>query len=322
MPLLAPNPINDTTGGIGYAPSYTGPQYTTRSTGFVPQQSTGTASSSDYATLMQQIQQQIQPVLAAIQAGAGGDLKYKYDALKAQYDDAAKARDNALKLERLRDETSRYGVDAQRQTAMAQLEENARQFDATHGLELQKLGVDTARVATDYLSTPDRYFQAGNYLDFVGRALGKTTPYSMGAAPYGVNGQPTPKTWNDFAALSAYTTPNGAASAAQPTGGGGGGGAPAPTDGSDPRAKVLQTMVKALPPSAEDGLNDTDAAVLRAAQALYSTRLTPQAYQSLKSDPDLLGMTKSAGARLGYNPDAWLAQQNRNLPGMGSVRGV
>lgn len=246
----------------------------------------------------------------ALQASSG----YQRMVLEKQYEDAERGRQNAYKIARLQAETSRYGTDVNREVELARLKENARQFDANHGLEMQKLGLDYARTATDYLSTPDRYFQAGNYLNFASRVLAG----QPGAAPYGSVGTPTPKTSQDFAILagggipgtgqggSAQDVANRAASA---------GGA-----GADDRVRAVQALTKALPPSAGDGLDPTDFAVLGAVHQLYNRNLTPQQYLTIEANPDLKAMTASGGRRLGYNPDQWEAQQRRNLPGQGSVR--
>lgn len=160
-----------------------------------------------YADGWDQYVGQIQQALAA---SSGWETKK----LQAELENAEKGRQNAYAIAKLQAETSRYGVDAQRATAMAQLKENARQFDATHALEMQKLGLNYAQTATEYLSTPDRFFQAADFIGMAGRALGRTSDGSQGPTPYTAQGTPTPKTEGDFAALAGYTMPT-------PNGGGG-----------------------------------------------------------------------------------------------------
>lgn len=109
----------------------------------------GSNDTARYDAYLSEIQQQIQPVLAALKAGAGADTKYKYDALKAQYDDAKKARDNAYKIVQLQSETSRYGTDASREVQLKQLQEQQRQYDQNHGLEMSKFGLDKERFSFD-----------------------------------------------------------------------------------------------------------------------------------------------------------------------------
>jgi hypothetical protein len=170
--------------------------------------------------------------------------------LQAQLEDAEKGRANAYKMAQLTAETTRYGIDAQRATAMAQLKENARQFDATHALDMQKFGVAYAGAATEYLSTPDRFFQAADFINMSGRALGRTADGSQGPQPYLANGQPTPKTEADFAALAGYTMPTpgqlgqpvqGSASPYPASGGGGGGATVAPPASGAPTTPKAYT---------------------------------------------------------------------------------
>lgn len=295
-----------------------------------------TAAGGDIVSSQQwaQYQQQIQQLL---QGAAGQGMEWQRQQLQAQMKDAEKARQNAIQLERMRDETSRYGVDQQRATAMAQLTENARQYDHNHELELQRFGLETKKVgldyagkATEYLSTPDRFFQAGNYLDMASRVFAG----QPGAAPYGSTGSPTPKTEQDFAILAGGGVPSaGRGSAGMPSVGAGTngplgqtaegrsvGGESQPSAGTDERVRVVAALTKALPPSAGDGLDPTDFAVLGAVNQLYKRNLRPGEYQTIASNPDYLGITRSGGARLGYNPDAWQAQQVKNLPGQQSVR--
>ena len=227
-------------------------------------------------------------------------------ALAAQINDAKKARQNAMAIARLSAETSRYGTDVGRQNMLDQLEQNQRQFEANHGLEIQKVGLQRAQTATDYLSTPDRYIQAGNYLNLSSRVLAG----QPGSAPYGQAGTPQAKSMDDFAVLESGGIPGRQVDPAAVAAGAGG--------GSDARVKALQAVMKASPPSTGDGLDANDFAVLSAARSIYGMNLNPQQQASFKANPEATAIHSSAGRRLGYNPDAWWSSQRRSLPGQGA----
>ncbi len=91
--------------------------------------------------------------------------------IESQIEDAKKARENAMEIARLQDRTSRYGTDVGSRDRMAALMQEDQHFQATHGLDMQRLGLDRAKTATDYLSTPDRFVQANDFLDLSGRVL-------------------------------------------------------------------------------------------------------------------------------------------------------
>ncbi len=248
-----------------------------------------------------------------------GSTGLERDKLKAQIDDAQKNRDASYKTAQLVAQTSRYGTDQQRQTALDQLNENARQFNANHGLEMQKLGLDYANTATQYLSTPDKYFQGQNYINMAGRALGRQAPQ------YGTNlgGQPTPKTMGDFAVLAGYPQPSTAATSgasggsATPTGNGmtttNSTGTPAIQQ--DPRVNAITGLIKALPPSEEMGYNPNDYAVLNAVHSLYSSgnRLAPGTLKTMS--PENKAITESGIARLGGDAKSWEGQLAFQDPG-------
>jgi hypothetical protein len=267
----------------------------------------------------QQWEQIVNDLAAARVATSGWEQKK----LDAQIKDAMEGRENAYKIAQLQASTSRYGTDAARETAMAQLKQQAKQFEATHAL-------DIAKTATEYLSTPDRYFQASDFLGMTNRAA-----QGAGPRPYGYYGSPTPKTMGDFNQL--YTgggSPEGSP-APVPSGGTGiygGGGAPSGGGGSalaavadggtkpptDPRQAAVQQVFKNLPPSEGQGLDDMDFAALSAAQAIYGTNLRPGVLERMR--PGQQAMLGSAGRRLGYDVKDWQAQYNRNRPGQQSVR--
>lgn len=293
-------------------------------------QGSGTYSSGQYDQLMQQIMQQIQPVLRAIDAGAGQDLKYKYAALKAQYDDAKAARDNAIQLEQMRSETSRYGIDQQRKTAIEQRQELARQFDQTHALDMQKFGLSLAQAYTQYASTPDMVWALNDFKAGLGNVgLGQQpSPISSAAT------QPTPKSWADFAALAGFGTMPGvqanqtidgrilsASSTPAPASGTGlynpsnpssGGGS-----GSDPRSSAVNAIMKAIPPSETVGHDGQDWAALGAIRSLYFAGKpgSVEALGAARQKTALAGL-----ARLGYDPNLVDEEYKRGLPYQGSVR--
>jgi hypothetical protein len=193
------------------------------------------------------------------------------------------------------------------------------------GLQQQQFGLDRANAYTKYASTPDQRFQASDFADAMDR-IGQ----GLGVRPYGTTaGDPTPKTWNDFTALSAYP---GAGAAGSSSAGGssmlgsgqmgaspdaGGGGATGST--TDPRITASTAVMKAIPPSDSAGHDISDQAALSAIQNIYKAG-RPGALQRM-----LPGQQQQFGAglsRLGYNaPDA-LAQMNRQGIGQGSGAGA
>lgn len=224
----------------------------------------------------------------------------------AEREDLVKGYRNAIQLQRMRDRVSRYGTDVQARTALAELEQKQRQFDATHGLEISKLGLDYAKTATDYLSTPDRFFQSSDFLNMAGRVMAG----QGGPAPYGATGTPTAKTEGDFAVLAGGGNPAAGSNVMAAAGAGGAGG--------DARVKALKSVIDAVPPSAGSGMDANDFAVLQAAKALYSTNLQPGTLERMR--PGQRAIMGSAGRRLGYDVKDWEADYKRSLPGQGAVR--
>lgn len=223
--------------------------------------------------------------------------------LAEQYKDAAAGRANAMRIAQLQEQGRRYGVDVGARTEMARLQENARQFDASHGLEM-------AKVATDYLSTPDRYFQAGDFLSMAGQ-LGR----GGGVQPYGAQGRPQAKRWEDFAALAGFgNVPavkagggGGMATYADYGGGGGGGGV-------DPRVKAARGVIDAIPPSEGSGMNADDWAALGAVEQIFRAS-KPGSYEKMR--PGQQAMFRSGLGRLGYVPDDAIEDMRRSGIGQG-----
>jgi hypothetical protein len=204
--------------------------------------------------------------------------------------------------------------------------ETAREFNANNQLARQNLGLSYAKTATDYLSTPDTYFQARDFINMGQRAVdpgaGGIQPASgMGPTPYGAGGAPTPKTTDDFAVLAGYTQPGERVYAGGTPGfSEQGGGAPAGVNDQapDPRLKAAKGIFEALPPSQDAGLDDSDWAALQAAKALYSSNLRPGTLQRMR--PGQQAMLASAGRRLGYDPQDFQTDYTRYQPGQQGVR--
>lgn len=235
-------------------------------------------------------------IARAMQASAG----WEREKLRQQYEDAARARDNARELEQIRDKTQRYGIDVASRDRKRQLEQEQRQFEANHGLELQRLGLQRAQTATDYLSTPDRFVQAGDFLDLSGRVI-------SGGGYAAPSGTPQMKTMSDYASLEGGGNPGHQVGSSQV------GGNP-----NDPRVKALKTLIDAAPPSSEPGLDHNGWAVLNAAKSIYSMNLSPQQQALIRGNKQYQQMLGSAGRRLGYNADDWWQQQQQSLPGQGA----
>ena len=228
--------------------------------------------------------------------------------IESQIEDAKKGRENAMAIANLQAETSRYGVDQNRQQQMAELSERQRQFDANHDLNWAQVGLQRAQTATDYLSTPDRFVQAGEFLNRSSRILSGQPGAGAGAGL-----SPRAKTSEGFAALEGY--------------GGNGdrqidaGAAAGPGAGSDARVKVLKALVEAAPPSDEPGLDRNSYAVLNAARAIYDMgNLTPKQQAAIGSDKEYQQMLGSGLRRSGVNADAWWQRQQQTRPGQSNVR--
>lgn len=308
------------TGGSTPQPSYTGSPYGSQPyTG-----ETGQAGDPGYEnTEVARWDQYIATIQASMAASAGWAREQE----RLKYEDAKKGRDLQWKIAQLQSS----GADDR---LLMQLKEQGRQFDANHGIEMEKLGlsreqfgftkeiergrlglerdrlgVSRAQTATEYLSTPDRFMQSADFLNMSGRYFAN----QPGVTPYGQSGTPTPKTEADFAVLESGGNPNaGRGSAVAAAGEGGAGG--------DARLKALTSILKAVPPSEGTGLDENDYAVLQAAKALYSTNLRPGTYERMR--PGQQAIMESAGRRLGYDVNDWRADNTRNGVGQGSVRRV
>jgi hypothetical protein len=282
------------TGGYTPQTSYAGSSYGSQPGGY--SQASGQQQGQGGVPTVEQWNQYLAQLQQALQASSGFE-RWK---LQQQYEDAQKGRDNEAALQQMRNDASTYGTDVQRQTAIDQLAENARQFDLNHGLEAQRLGLDRAKTATDYLSTPDRYIEGASFLDLSGRIVG-------GGGWTGDSGTPQMKTMSDYAALEAGGNPGRQVTSANVGG-----------NAADPRVKALKAVIDAAPPSADPGLDNNGYAVLQAAKHIYSMNLTPQQQAQIKGDKQYQQMLASAGSRAGYSPDQWWQKQQQSLPGQSS----
>lgn len=286
MPTFAPEP------GREYTPTST-------SRTFTP--SSNTASSE-----VDQWKHYLKTIEDALRESSGFE-RFK---LQAQREDAEKGLRNAMEIARLQAETSRYGVDIGRQTALDQLRENQRQYDLNHGVELQRLGLTRAQGVVDLMRSSDRYADAGNFLALSSRVLAN----QAGAGTFGAAVQPRGNTESDFAVLAAGGNPwAGRGNAAQAATAGGGA-------GTDARVKALKAVIDAAPPSAGTGHDPNDFAVLNAARAIYGMNLNPQQQASINSDPKFAGILGSEIRTMGDDPESWMRRQRASLPGQGRVQ--
>lgn len=259
---------------------------------------------------LRRMDEYIETIRRSLQTAAGDQREI----LRMQLDDAERGRQNAYRIAQLQDEGSRYGIDQRRQTELEQLSEQQRQFDANHGLEMQRFGLDVARAYTDYARTPDMRWSANDF-DTAVRNIG------LGGGPVPIAGQarPTPKSWEDFAALSGFNTPAvqaGQKMAPSPSGPGMASAAGAGT-ASDPRLTAATGILKALPPSGTPGHDDNDWAALEAIRSLY---LSGRPGEVERLGRPRQKIAEAGLARLGYDPALVVEERRRSLPGQGSVR--
>jgi len=235
--------------------------------------------------------------IATIQAAINASSGWEKTKLEAQMEDARKGRENAYAIAQLQARTSRYGTDQQTKMQLAQLQQNQRQFEASHGLEI-------AKAYTQFASTPDMVWSLNDFKSAMGRVGQGFSP-----SPIAESASPKPKTYEDFAALTNYKA-----------GGGGGGGGTADPGGRssrDARVSAANAVMKAIPPSDTPGNDGQDWAALRAIENLYMA--------GRPGEVERLGAPRrkiaQAGlARLGYDPALVESDRQRALPGQQSVR--
>lgn len=249
----------------------------------------------------------IQSISAALNESAGADDAYRTKALEGQLKSAAAARENAMKIAQLQAKTSRYGVDVQAETEMKKLKENARQFDAQHGLEI-------AKAYTAFASTPDLMFARNDFMS----AMGRVGQGLMPQASITRNPGPQAKTWEDFDALTQYRGQS-ASTAAGGGGSGGGGSAQSSASGGgeapDPRIKAATGIIQALPPSDGQGHDGQDWAAINSIRSLYSSG---RPGVEARLGPARTKIAMAGLARAGYDPNLIHEEYVRALPGQKS----
>lgn len=276
-------------------------------------------SGSDYVT-PEQWAQAAATYQMLLRYQAGGATPFERQQLQAKIDDALAARQNALKIAQLQADNQRYGYDQSRQTAIDQLKENARQFDARHQLDVRSADISEAQLIAQQRSQPNRLFQTMDLEQALGRIRGgfKATTMPMTDQVAAVNGLSTDYTGNPYLAGS-----GGAGSAAAPvTNAAAPAAAASPGGGTDPRLSAANAVLKALPPSATEGLDPTGVAALNAVYHLYSAPLAPGTLQSLS--PTQKATLQSGAERIqgvtGKNYDDLMSDYYRSAPDFGSVR--
>jgi hypothetical protein len=232
---------------------------------------------------------------------------YQRKALEIQQESAKAARKNAMEIAQLQAHTSRYGIDAQTQTALADRVEKARQFDADHGL-------DIAKTYATFGSTYDRHWAMGDFMSAMGRVGQGLSPAPIASQP-----QPHAKTWEDFSSIAQYngsTVPGagGGGQASASSGGGAGSGQASSANPTDPRVTAASAIMKAVPPSETVGHDENDYAALESIRNMYMAG--KPGVQKLGAERQKLGL--AGMGRLGYNPALVQEEYLRGLPGQKS----
>jgi hypothetical protein len=235
-----------------------------------------------------------------------------------QLDDAVKGREVQREIADIQARSSRYGVDVTSRDRLRALKEEARQFDLKHGLEIEKVALQRAETATNFLATPDRYAQAGNFLALSGRVAAN----QPGGGTYGSAVAPRPNTMQDYAVLESGQNPyaNRGSAVDAATGGGAGATPAAGGAGADARQKALKAIISGYTPSQGVGVDQNDWAVLGASHAIMNMNLNPQQQATIGSNKEYQAILGSNMKNLGANPDSWWQKQQQSLPGQGSAR--
>lgn len=276
------------------------------------QQGSDTASVADW-------DEKIRTITAALQASSGFE-RYK---LQAQYDDAQKGRDNAYRIAKLQADNQRYGYDQQRQTALDQLKENARQYDKTHELDVKKQDLSEAQYISDQRSKANRLFQTMDLEQALGtiRNGGRATTSTNVAA---VDGLSTDYTGNPYLSNSGGSSSSGGTtySASGTSSNTGGSATTSATSQQDPRTKAARAVMDALPPSATAGLDSSAVAALNAVYHLYNAPLRQGTLESLS--PTQQATLQSGSERIkqytGKSYDDLMAEYANQAPRSGGVR--
>ncbi len=190
-PLLAPDPRNDTTADVPYAPSYLGPRQATRTTYSAarrPVVNGRELSDEDIANIRAYTEALADEDRDRFDVGTG--LTERGLAIQ---ESAARARIEEIKQNL---KQRRYEFDTGRG-------DRRYEFDLGYGLDRDRFGLDYAKTETDYLSTPDRAFQ-GRQFERSFEALGA----GQRAPAYRAGGDvEQPNTAGQFAALAGTGAP-------------------------------------------------------------------------------------------------------------------
>lgn len=273
---------------------------------------------SDYVT-PEEWDRYIATIKEAMTASSGFE-RYK---LQAQLDDAEKGRDNAYKIAQLEGDNQRYGYDQQRQTAIDQLKENARQYDKTHELDVKKQDLSEAQYISDERSKANRLFQTMDLEQALGsiRSGNRATTSTNVSA---IDGLSTDYTDNPYLSNSGGSSgSSGSSGGTTYTASGTGGSATtSATSTADPRTKAAQAVMKALPPSETEGLDATAVAALNAVYSLYQSPLRQGTLESLS--PTQKATLESGSDRIkkttGKSYDDLMAEYASQAPRSGGVR--
>lgn len=245
--------------------------------------------------------------------------------LQAQIDDAQKALDNAYKIAQLQGDNQRYGYDQQRQTAIDQLKENARQYDRTHELDVKKQDLSEAQYISDQRSKNNRLFQTMDLeqaLTSIRSGNRATTSTNVAA----VDGLSTDYTGNPYLSNSGGSSSSGgttySASGTSSNTAGSATTSATSSSGQDPRTKAARAVMDALPPSATTGLDSSAVAALNAVYHLYNAPLRQGTLESLS--PTQQATLQSGSERIkqytGKSYDDLMSEYANQAPRSAGVR--
>jgi hypothetical protein len=279
--------------------------------------SNGYGQGPDYVT-PEQWAQALAQAQALVNAKAGGATPFERQVQQQKIDDLKRGYQNSLKIAQLQADTSRYGYDQTRQTALDQLKQADRQFALNHDLAVRNADISEAQLIAQQRSQPNRLFQTMDLEQALGSirngSSGRATTMPMTTGVAALNGLSTDYQGNPYLAGG---------------GSGGGGGMTSPSStqgttgsGNDPRLTAANSIMKALPPSATAGLDPTAVAALNAVYHLYNAPLRPGSLESLS--PTQQAGLQSGSERLqgvtGKSYDDLVQGYRRSLPGQQSVR--
>lgn len=267
----------------------------------------GYGQGADYVT-PEQYAQALQQAKDFLRYQAGGATPFERQVQQEKIADLEKGYANSLKIAQLQGDNQRYGVDQSRQTALDQLKQNDRQFAANHDLAVRNADVSEAQLISSQRSEPNRLFQTMDLEQALGTirngGRAQTMPMSTGVAA--VDGLSTDYKQNPYLAGGGTGSSGGGSVSASST----------PT-ATDPRLTAANAVMKALPPSATQGLDPTGVSALNAVYHLYNAPLKPGTLESLS--PTQRAGLQSGSQRVqqytGRSYDDLLSGYQRSLPG-------